>query len=79
MTARAIADAKRVAQRIEILPTVIYVGYADYVGTTDTAPADSSASWTIKKITLVSGNPTAVEWTVEGAGVWDNRASESYE
>jgi len=79
VTARAIADAKRVAQRIEILPTVIYVGYADYVGTPDAAPADSDPAWTIKKITLTGGSPTAIEWTVEGAGVWTNRASETYE
>lgn len=76
---RATRDAQRTATRIEILPDVIYVGYADYVGTTDTAPADSSPSWTIKKITLVGGSPTAIEWTVEGAGTWTNRASESYE
>ena len=60
------------SQALDIQPDVIYVGYA-------ARGADQSLpQWTIKRITLVSGNPTAVEWSTENDVVWDDRASETY-
>ena len=59
-------------QRLDIQADVIYVGYS----TRDGDPA--VREWTIKKITLVGGNPTLVQWTAETAAVWDDRATETY-
>lgn len=60
------------AQRYDIQPTVIYVGYAAI------GALDASAAWTIKRISFTSGNPTSTKWTAETAAVWNNRASETY-
>lgn len=61
----------RVQMRFDIQDTVIYVGRAL------PGVANSASSWTIKKVTLVSGNPTVTQWTGTTA-IWDNRASETY-
>jgi len=74
---RSTYDGRRSPQRVDILPTVIYVGYGDY-DRTGTPPASSAAAWTIKKVTLTNGSPTNIQWTNEGSGVWDNRATETY-
>lgn len=74
---RGAFDERRVVTRYDIGTSTIYVGQADYVDHI-TAPADATAAWTIRKITLVSGNPTKSEWTNPGAAIWTNRASESY-
>ena len=74
---RSVYDGRRAPQRVDIQPTVIYVGYADYMSS-GTAPTSAVAAWTIKKITLTGGSPTNIEWSGEGQAVWDNRSSETY-
>lgn len=53
-------------------PANLYVGY----GTQGADP--TKAVWTIRRIGLSSGAPTASNWTAKGSAVWTNRASESY-
>jgi hypothetical protein len=60
------------AQRFDIGTTAIYVGYAAI------GAADADRAWTIKKVTLSSGNPTGVTWTAETAAVWNDRTTETY-
>lgn len=74
---RSTYDGRRAPQRIDITPTVIYVGYADYKND-GVAPTAAAAGWTIKKITLTGGNPTNIEWSGEGQAIWDNRSTETY-
>jgi hypothetical protein len=62
----------RVQRRYDIQADTIYVGTSP-LGTDPTG-----TGWTIKKITLSSGNPTASQWTSVGTAVWNNRTSESY-
>lgn len=62
----------RVQQRIDIGASTIYVGRAAL------ATATSASAWLIKRVTLVDGNPTAIQWTSTTA-VWDNRVSETYQ
>ena len=59
-------------QKFEFLSTAIYVGYAAENMTA------AQAAWTIKKITLVSGNPTQITATAPYTAVWDDRATETY-
>lgn len=49
-----------------------------YIGTAARGTAATAAGWTIRRITLVSGNPTISEWTNAGTAIWDNRAVETY-
>lgn len=51
--------------------TTIYVGYG-VLGS-----ATSAAVWSIKRVTLVAGNPTAAQWSPLNS-VWDDRASLVY-
>ena len=55
----------------------LYVGYADPLPD-GTARTTAEAVWTIRRITLTAGSPTASQWTAKGQAVWDNRVSESY-
>lgn len=48
-----------------------YYGYA-VLGSSNSAPV-----WTIKRVTVVAGNPTSTRWSSTGS-VWDNRAALSY-
>lgn len=66
------AATENVQSAIDIQSTVIYVG------TAARGEATSDPVWTIKKVTLSSGNPTAITWTDEESAVWDNRTSEAY-
>lgn len=52
--------------------TALYIGY----GPQGSDPAQPQ--WTIRKITLTSGSPTASNWTAKGAAVWANRTTETY-
>ncbi len=61
----------RILQRYDIQDDVIYVGRAH------TATATSSAAWTIKRTTLVDGNPTVTQWS-SATAIWDNRVTETY-
>jgi hypothetical protein len=79
---RVSADEKRNAVRFDLSdPSTYYIGYADYVGLEPnrTTPDEGSPSWTIKKISFVSGNPVSTEWTMSGAASWTDRATETYE
>lgn len=79
--ARSTFESKRTVTRFDLSdPTTLYIGYADYVGLYDapTAPAESAAVWTIKKITMASGSPTKTEWTEAGAASWTNHTTEVY-
>ena len=77
MARRLIDDEKRTPARYDIGTSYIYVGYADY-DLDANVPAEASPAWTIRRITLTAGSPTASEWTKPGAGTWDDRATESY-
>ena len=71
---RAIHDeAAKVVTRLDIQTNVIYVGYA-----TRGSTASDVGQWVVKKITLVGGSPTAVEWTDGPNTSWDNRAAATY-
>ena len=59
-------------RRFDLQDDVMYVGEATF------GAADSDPVWTIKKITLVAGNPVSEMVTAEQAAVWDNRATETY-
>lgn len=53
--------------------TLIYVGYAAL------GVVDADAAWRIKRITFVSGNPTAMEWSGSGFTVaWTARGAIPY-
>lgn len=58
--------------RYDIQEAVSYTGYAPR----GTLP--SASGWTIKRLTLVAGVPTVLQWTERAAATWDNRASETY-
>lgn len=58
-------------QRYDIGTTTIYVGFAA------AGVAAATAAWTIKRVTLVDGNPTHVQWS-SAVAVWDDRASTIY-
>lgn len=49
-----------------------------YVGTALLGTATSAKKWTIKRITLVNGNPTEKVWTKEYGAIWDDRLTETY-
>ena len=75
---RSTFDDRRIATRFDIGTTFIYIGKADYDPTSGASPADSDPAWTIQRITLTSGSPTSAAWTNAGAGIWTNRATETY-
>jgi len=67
-----VAIRPELTRRFDLQDDVMYVGEATF------GAADSDPVWTIKKITLVAGNPVAEMVTAEQAAVWDNRATETY-
>ncbi len=59
-------------RRIDIQPTVIYVG------TAARGEPTSAMAWRIKRIDLDGdGNPTVIQWS-EMMAVWDDRATTTY-
>lgn len=48
-----------------------------YIGTAPVGSLSSSAVWSIKKISLLSGNPVDTKWSSKKA-IWDNRLIENY-
>jgi len=67
-----VAIRPELTKRFDLQDDVMYIGEATF-GT-----ADSASGWTIKKITLVAGNPVSEMVTAEHEAVWNNRASETY-
>jgi hypothetical protein len=65
------AGGSNVKVAYDIGETVIYIGEAEL------GSATSASVWTIKRITLVGGEPTFTEWS-DGTAVWDDRATEAY-
>jgi hypothetical protein len=63
---------KRVQKAFDIQAAIIYVGVSPL------ATSLAGTGWTIQKITLVAGNPTASNWTAVGTAIWNNRAAETY-
>ncbi len=68
---------RRTKKHIEFIPssaapTTIYTGFAS-PGT-----ADSDAAWTIQRIVFTGATAIDETWTAVGAGVWNNRATETY-
>ena len=57
---------------IQLANNVIYIGFAAQGVLT------SASTWTIKRITLSGGLPTAIQWSTPGNVIWDNRASVSF-
>jgi hypothetical protein len=59
-------------RRFDIGNTVIYIGYAAR------GVVDAQVAWTIKRIQLVAGNPTTLQWTDKNGTSWDNRVAATY-
>lgn len=49
-----------------------------YEGEALLGSATGATRWTIRRVTLVNGNPTREEWTGDGTAIWDNHLTEAY-
>ena len=79
MPGRGLSDDKREHKVYDLTDSsALYIGSADFDPSTGSAPDTSAPAWTIRKITLTAGSPTASTWTYPGGGIWDNRTTETY-